>query len=386
MRDLYMVESQPFVSIIIVNYNGLNYLQSCLAALDTQTYFRENFEIIIVDNGSTDGSIGFLAENYPDVIVVGNQTNEGFAKPNNQAAKIAKGEFLALLNNDMVVSAEWLEALITTQHRTNAECVGGTILNYDGSSIDFIGGSIDRFGYGYQYFHGEAAQSIDQSVEKEIFYACGGAMLINKHVYLSIGGLDEDFYLYYEDTDLGWRLWVLGYRVVVSPQAISLHKHNGTAKKFSRAQIASFGERNPLLMLYKNYEDKNLYKFLFEAIILRIMRLIEILRINNFSQDESSLKVMTFRENIMAKISTLRVFIRLVRKLDILVTYLWAIASVLRKIPDIKQKRRYIQLNRKRRDDEIMKKFHSPQSYFIQKQYKTFDKYFKVGVENYDKN
>jgi GT2 family glycosyltransferase len=380
-----MVADHPFISIIIVNYNGLNYLDSCLSALNTQTYLRKNYEIIVVDNGSTDRSIDFLAEHYPAVVVLRNQVNEGFAKPNNQAAKIAKGEFLVLLNNDMVVSAEWLEALISTQQRTSAECVGGTILNHDGSAIDFIGGSIDRFGYGYQYSHGESAQSIDrQRAEQEIFYACGGAMLINKRVYLAIGGLDEDFYLYYEDTDLGWRLWLLGYRVVLSPQAVSFHKHNGTAKKFSWSQIAFFGERNSLLMLYKNYEDKNLYEYLFKAIILRLVKLIEKLRIDNSCYDEPPLKVMTFLEKLMARISTGKILIRLMRKLDTLAIYLWAMASVLRKIPDIKEKRKYIQLNRKRRDDEIMGKFYSPESYFIKQQYKIFDQYFKGGIKNID--
>jgi len=372
-----MEKDPTFVSIIIVNYNGLQYLQTCLSALYTQTYLRENYEIIVVDNGSTDSSIDFLAEHYPDVIVIENQRNEGFAKPNNQAAQIAKGEFLALLNNDMVVSTQWLEALIATQERTGAECIGGTILNYDGSTIDCMGGSIDCFGYGYQHYHGQPSQLVDpHSGEIEIFYACGGAMLISKDVYLSIGGLDEDFYLYYEDTDLGWRLWVQGYRVVLSPQAISYHKHNSTAKKFAEYQIAAYAERNPLLMLYKNYDEANMYKFLCGAIILRSTRLIELLRINPLPQDQSALKILTFQEKIKVQVANLRIFVRLIRKMDMLVVHFLTLVSFMSKMSTMKEKRKCIQTNRRRSDNEIMKKFDVPESYFIRTRYKIFDTYF----------
>lgn len=357
------------VSVIIISLNGLDHLKTCLPPLIRQTYSQKNYEIIIVDNGSQDGTQKYLREHYPSIVVIENKNNEGFAKPNNQAAKAAKGKFLALLNNDMVVKENWLEELLETQSRTGAECVAGTILNVNGS-IDFSEGKIDCFGYGY-HVHDSAAE------ENEIFYACGGAMLINRDVYLAVGGLDEDFYLYYEDTDLSWRLWLLGYHIVSSPKAKSIHRHNGTAGAFSKLQIDIYADRNHLCMLYKNYEEHNMYKFLFGAMMLRFLKLMEILRIDNIPEGKIILKQLTFMEKIKTAFNRLTLLIRLLRKTDRLIVQLVTIAGFLYLLPVMRKKRSQLQLARKRTDEEIMEKFQDTDSYFNRAQYKILDKYIK---------
>lgn len=365
-----LTNNSLIVSVIIVNFNGLDFLKRCLPALQKQTFPQDKFEVIVVDNASNDGTINYLKKSYPNVIVIENQNNEGFAKPNNQAANVAKGKFLALLNNDMVVKENWIEELLATQMRTGTECVAGTILKCDGS-IDYSEGKIDCYGYSY-HFHDKVVE------EKEIFYACGGALLINRDIYLAVGGLDEDFYLYYEDVDLCWRLWLLGYHVVVSPNAQCIHKNNGTAGTFSKFQIKLYAKRNHLCMLYKNYETNNMYKFLLGAIMLSFLKFIEILRIDNFDnllKKRVILKHLTFMDRIKRMIIYAKILIRLLRKSNQLIEQILTIASFLYLFPVMKKKRQELQLQRKRTDTEIMGKFHVNSNYFIRSKYKVLDKY-----------
>ncbi|MBU2699027.1 GT2 family glycosyltransferase [Sporomusaceae bacterium BoRhaA] len=364
-----MMNNSVMVSVIIVTFNGLDHLKECLPPLQMQTYPKDKFEVIVVDNGSSDGTIQYLKENYSNIVVIENRNNEGFAKPNNQAANVAKGKFLALLNNDMVVKEDWIEQLLATQTRTGAEGVAGMILNRD-KSIEYSEGKIDCYGYSY-HFHDRVAE------EKEVFYACGGSLLINRNIYLSVGGLDEDFYLYYEDTDLCWRLWLLGYRVVFSPKAQSIHKHSATAGTFSRLQIDLYAERNHLCMLYKNYDEHHVYKFLFGAIMLRFLKIMEILRIDNLSEEKIILKPLSFTERVKKLITYSKIIVRLLRKMDRLVTQILTIASFLYLFPVMRKKRQELQMQRKRTDVEIMEKFHVNSSYFIRSQYKVLDKYIE---------
>jgi GT2 family glycosyltransferase len=362
-----MMNNSFMVSVIIVTLNGLDYLKKCLPPLQMQTYPKDKFEVIVVDNGSSDGTIQYLKRDYPNIVVIENENNEGFAKPNNQAAKVAKGKFLALLNNDMVVKENWIEELLATQTRTGAECVAGMILNRD-QSIDYSEGKIDCYGYGY-HFHERVAE------EKEVFYACGGSLLINRDIYLAVGGLDEDFYLYYEDTDLCWRLWLLGYRIVFSPKAQSIHKHNGTAGAFSKLQIDLYADRNHLCMLYKNYEEQHVYKFLFGAMMLRFLKLMEILRIDNLPAEKTILKPLTFTDKLKKLMTYSRIFVRLLRKIDRLIVQILTIVGFLYFLPVMKKKRQQLQLQRKRTDAEIMTKFHVNPNYFSRSQYQILNKY-----------
>ena len=247
----------------------------------------------MVDNGSTNQSVQYLEKNYPEIKIIKNKKNEGFAKPNNQAAIIANGEYLALINNDMVAKSDWLEQLILTMNRTGADCVAGTILNWDGTKIDFVDAGMNQFGLGFLIDFKEPIDKLNEhNEEKEMFFACGGAMLVKKSVYLTIGGLDEDFFAYFEDVDFGWRLWLLGFKVVRSPKAISYHRHHGTAKKFSNYKRVFHIELNALCMIYKNYNDNNYLKYLVGALVFRFTRIAEAVRIdfNSFRYDTPSIK------------------------------------------------------------------------------------------------
>jgi len=377
-----MMKNNPFVSIIIVSFNGLNLLKECLASVYKQSYPQDKYEIIVVDNNSTDGSVNYIKTNYPSVIVIQNSENGGFARPNNKAAAIAKGEYLALLNNDMYAKENWLEELVASQQRTGAACVGGAILNRDGSKIDFFDGTIDCIGNGYFLGDSYSPRRAKLSTildnyhhEKDVFYASGSAMLIDKAVFLSIGGFDEDIYIYHEDDDLCWRLWLLGHRVVTSPFAITFHRHGTTSRRFAKYQIRFYHQRNPLMMLYKNYEGKNVCKYLCGALMWRLLKMIESLHADIVLDNEHSLKFLTMKEKIWRTMGKGRIFFRMIRKLDDLLILLAAVISFLKKLPSMREKRKALQIARQRSDAEIMQMFHLPQSRFTH--YKLLDQYLE---------
>mgnify|MGYP002565060810 CR=1 FL=1 len=129
--------NEPIISFIIVNYNGKHLLKDCFESIKNLDYPEDRIEIILVDNGSSDGSVEYLNKKYPKVIVIKNEINEGFAKPNNDAAKIAKGKYIALINNDMRIDKNWLKDMLATLKSCDDSyaCVGSRILNWGDNSI-----------------------------------------------------------------------------------------------------------------------------------------------------------------------------------------------------------------------------------------------------------
>lgn len=260
MKDIFTF---PDISVSIVNLNGEKYLKECLGSLKELNYPQDKLEIIVVDNGSNDNSLDILKKDYPQVKIIKNSKNMGFAYANNQAAKNARGEYIAFLNNDTKVDKDWLVELLRPVYMDNEIVASGSkVLSIDGKKIDFIGGMINFEGKGFQIDYGIPSE--DYSSDKYTFlpFVNGGAMMINRRVFLDAGGFDEDFFAYYEDVDLGWRLWVLGYKVVFAPKSIVYHHHHGTSRTFSEDKLRFLKERNSLYSVFKNYDDSNLAKVL----------------------------------------------------------------------------------------------------------------------------
>lgn len=274
MNDL---NNCPKISFIVVNYNGLSCLEECFNSIKNLNYPEEKIECVFVDNGSMDGSVRFIKENYTHIKIVTNDSNEGFAKPNNDGAKIATGEYLALINNDMKLDPNWLNDMLDTLQSCEDEkyvCVGSKILNFDGKKLDFAGGSISFYGHGFQFDYGVDSEFANRKYnkDKDILFACGGAMLIKKDVFLKVGGFDEDYFAYNEDVDLGWRLWILGYKVKFCSKALCYHKHSSTSKKFHANVKNELNDRNTLFTIYKNYESDKLYEILFSTLIIKMYK------------------------------------------------------------------------------------------------------------------
>jgi GT2 family glycosyltransferase len=260
MKDIL---SFPKVSISIVNLDGEKYLKECLESIKGLNYPPDRLEVIIVDNGSNDKSLDVVKAIYPGSKLIKNTKNMGFAYANNQAAEAAEGEYIAFLNNDTRVDKNWLTELLRPIYR-NKEIVasGSKVLSIDGKRLDFVGGMINFEGKGFQIDYGLSRDKDKYHIPSYLPFVNGGAMMVNRSVFLETGGFDEDFFAYYEDVDFGWRLWVLGYRVVFAPRSIVYHHHHGTSDRFSEDKLRYLKERNSLYAVFKNYDESNLSKAL----------------------------------------------------------------------------------------------------------------------------
>lgn len=262
----------PDVSVIVLNYNGLQHLEPCFRSLLALDYPPERLELILADNDSTDNSREFMREHFPQVRIVALPLNYGFSRANNLAAAEARGEYVAFLNNDMRVEPTWLTELVKPALTAeDVVAVGSRILSWDGKRIDFAGSLHNFYGHGWQIGFGD--ERIENYAEdREILAPCGGAMLIERQVFLDAGGFDEDFFAYFEDTDLGWRLWVMGYRAMLAGRSVVYHVHHGYWGQVGQERKLILYERNALYSVIKNYDDENVSRVLPVALFLLLER------------------------------------------------------------------------------------------------------------------
>ena len=270
IEDLTPLGSKKVVSIIIVNYNGLQVLPDCLNSIYKQTY--QDYEVILVDNASNDSSISWVRQNFPAVKLILNQANLGFAKACNQGLSLAAGKYLAFLNYDTIVDKDWLTPLIKTAEESAdiGACMPKLLLlgqerpliNSSGGVIHFLG--VSWAGNYDQPDNGRFEQ------KKEIAFASGAAMLVKKEVITKIGGFDEDFYMYCEDTDLSWRMRLAGYRVIFVPRSVVWHRYSFSKGKQKLYLI----ERNRLSMFLTNYKWKTIALLAFPALIFEFSMMV----------------------------------------------------------------------------------------------------------------
>ena len=244
MKKINEDMSAPKVSIIIVNYNGKELLQKCLDSLLKVNY--NNFEIILVDNNSTDGSVEFITKNYPSLIIIKLDSNKGFAEPNNVAAKISKGKYLLFLNNDTVVTPNFISEMVKVMETDKKIAICQSLLLKPDGSVDSSGDFIDHLGVVYN-----SKTKIDEI--REVSSARGASMLVRSDIFEKLDGFDQKFFVTFEDVDLCWRSWILGYRVLIIPTSIVYHEGGITIKKI-KSEIAFHGFKNQLAMKITNFE------------------------------------------------------------------------------------------------------------------------------------
>jgi GT2 family glycosyltransferase len=336
----------PEISVSIVNLNGEKYLKECLESLNELNYPQDKLEIIIVDNGSTDSSLDIIRSDFPQVKIIENDRNTGFACANNQAAKIARGEYIAFLNNDTKVDKNWLIELLRPIYK-NREIIasGSKVLSMDGKKIDFVGGMINFEGKGFQIDYGKPVEKDNHRKYRFLPFVNGGAMMIKRKVFIEAGGFDEDFFAYYEDVDLGWRLWVLGYKVVFSPKSIVYHHHHGTSRAISEDKLRFLKERNSIYSVFKNYDDENLSR-VFSATLSSVFNRV-------FTDIKFDYKnYYDLSDLISKKIKKEKVAIS-----DEPLSSLMAVKDFLDNLPVLIKKRKKIQAARKRDDKAIFSYF-----------------------------
>jgi GT2 family glycosyltransferase len=241
--------SNTNVSIIVVNYNGRTWLERCLGAAFTQ--LEPDDELVLVDNGSDDGSVDWARSTFPQVRVVALPSNVGFAAGNNAGVRASTGHYIALLNNDAAPCPGWLKALRRTLDTTRDAALATSLIVYMHSldTVDSAGDGLMRWGGAFKHDHGKRVNP--GYTKHDVFGACGAACLIRRSIFEAIGGFDEAFFAVYEDVDLSYRSQLAGYRCVFVPEAVVHHAGSATLGQLSDVAIFH-GQRNLEWMYWKN--------------------------------------------------------------------------------------------------------------------------------------
>lgn len=289
----------PKVSIIIVNYNTKKLLRECIDSILSLTT-NVSYEIIVVDNSSLDGSSEMVRQNFPSVILIDSNINVGFGRANNIAAKIAKGKYLFLLNSDARLLNDSLKIFYEfSENNNNIGVLGGKLVDENGKTSVSCGNfpsitqEISEYGFSKifkSYYTKKLCPSIKMDDDKirEVDYIMGANLFISKHLFAQFGGFDEDFFLYYEETELCYRLNKNSYKNIWLPEVKILHHWGKSGKSDNKINIEIYRYMSKSKYLfYKKCYGKFQAKFMqliqFPKLIknnLRNSHLIEILKMN----------------------------------------------------------------------------------------------------------
>ena len=245
-----MSSLRPLVSAVVVNWNRAELMTACLRSLAAQRF--RDFEVIVVDNGSTDGSLDFLrSQEFSHIRRIENTENRGFCAANNQGMVIARGEYVALLNNDAEAEPAWLGELVDAiRNRKDVGMVASKILVHeDPTTIDKAGHLIFPDGQNRGRGTGERDRGQYDQLE-EVAWPDGSAALYRKAMLEQIGGFDEDFFAYADDAELGLRARIAGWRCLYVPTAVANHHHSSTLGRYSEQRLFLI-ERNRVWLAAK---------------------------------------------------------------------------------------------------------------------------------------
>lgn len=240
----------PEISVIVINWNGRRFLQTCLSALRRQTF--RDFETIFVDNGSEDGSADFVYANFPEVRMIRLPDNRGFTGANIAAWEQSRGELIALLNNDTEADSLWLQEIHegNQQFPTAGSFACKMLLFDERDVIDNCGFSLSPAGVTVDLGRGEK-NGPDWATPRKVFGASGGAAVYRRSMLNDVGFLDDDFFMTYEDVDLGFRSQLHGYACVFLPNAVVYHRYRATMAKYPARQTF-YSQRNIEFVYWKN--------------------------------------------------------------------------------------------------------------------------------------
>lgn len=259
-----MLRHNSFVSVVIVNYNGIEHLRKCVTSLLNSEY--PFYEIIIVDNGSTDGSVSRIKKEFEEyqnkIVILDLPKNLGFAIGNRIGANKAVGDYILFLNNDTKIEPSSFGELVNVMDKDSSIGVAQAklllmdkpdIFDSAGATMNVLGDSRSR-----GVLEKDAGQ-YDQM--DEISYAKGAAMIVRKKIWDNLDGFDPLFFVYSEESDFCWRVWLSGYRVVFAPSSKVYHVGSGTTTKFKPSYLMFQQYRNQIVTVIKNLSLKNLIKY-----------------------------------------------------------------------------------------------------------------------------
>ena len=263
----------PSVAVVILNFNTKYFLEKFLKSVVNSTY--SNFQIYVADNASTDDSVQFIKDQYPQIKLIVLEKNYGFTGGYNRALKQINSDYYILLNSDVEVKSDWIEPMVELAEKTpNIGAIQPKILDYKNpATFEYAGacgGYIDK--YGFPFCRGRIFEYLEKDLnqyddEKEIFWSSGASMFVKADLYHKLGGLDEDFFAHMEEIDFCWRLHHQGYKVMVCPKSVVYHVGGGTLQK-SNPKKTYYNFRNGLILLIKNLPSNKLVPILFMRLLL----------------------------------------------------------------------------------------------------------------------
>jgi GT2 family glycosyltransferase len=296
--------STPKVAIVILNWNGLKYLREFLPSVIASTW--PNLDIIVGDNGSTDGSVDFLKENFPAVQIIQNDKNYGFTGGYNRVLERVEADYFILLNSDVEVPARWIEPVIDLMESDPQIAAAAPKIKSFAEKDHFehagaAGGFIDRYGYPFcrgRMFYEIEIDNGQYQQSDEVFWATGAAMFVKKKYWVAAGGFDDRFFAHMEEIDLCWRLKNMGYKVMYCAQSEVYHVGGGTLN--TENPFKTFlNFRNNLLLLRNNL---SFWRGLFIIGVRFWMDLLAIVRFLNEGKRKDAWAVSRAHQNFIVQL------------------------------------------------------------------------------------
>jgi GT2 family glycosyltransferase/glycosyltransferase involved in cell wall biosynthesis len=335
------------VSIVLVNYKGADDTIACLEGIQGLDWPQESLEVVVVDNASGGDDVARIKAAAPGATVISAKRNLGFAGGCNLGARKSSGTHLAFVNNDARPHPQFLRAAVgALEAQPSIGAVGAKVLDWEGKRVDFVASGLSWYGQGFKLHVGaEEDGSFDE--ERDVLFGTGSALVVRRSAFTAVGGFDERYFMFFEDVDLGWRLWLAGYSVRYVPSALVYHRHHASMSKLGAWREQFLLERNALFTIYKNYDDANLARLLAPTLALAVRRGVVL-----GGADPGALDLETSPpipdEPAVAEVS----------KTVLASTY--AVDAFVRSLPSLEESRQQIQSSRVRSDAEIVRMFGRP--------------------------
>jgi GT2 family glycosyltransferase/glycosyltransferase involved in cell wall biosynthesis len=261
----------PTVSVVVVNYKGAGDTVACLEGIRALDWPAASVEVVVVDNHSGGDDVARIRAAAPDARVVEAGRNLGFAGGCNLGVRHSAGEFLAFVNNDARPEPEFLSAAVEAFADPTVAAVAAKVVDWSGERVDYVGSALSWYGQGFKVEVGAVDDGRFDEV-RDVLFGTGSALVVRRSAFEQVGGFDERYFMFFEDVDLGWRLWLAGHRVRYVPRALVRHRHHASMSTLGQWWEQYLLERNALYTIYKNYDDENLTRFLAPAMALAIRR------------------------------------------------------------------------------------------------------------------
>ena len=274
------------VAVLILNFNGKVYLERCIRSILNQSY--RDFEIYLIDNGSSDGSIKLVKEKFPEVNVISFDRNYGFAGAYNRAVSLVDSEYIVLVNNDTFADKDWLKYLVEEiEKNKKIFCVGSKIIYAKNSNLlDNIGLVVAPIGGSIILGHMDNRDKPGYNKRRMVAGVSGASVILRKKLFLEIGGFDESFFAYHEDMDLCWRALKRGYYCIYTPKSVIYHEIGGSWGILNNARKMYLVTKNKISMLIKNRDS--LAKMFFGLFVGALVDLATIFFIAIFTRNFSA--------------------------------------------------------------------------------------------------